>query len=83
MNPSVDDRLASIIRSLTDIILPAVPQQDSGGALAARLKVAKWLVRGVQGGPELFHIPGAIRDGVVTHVGNELQRSHAGRKGAI
>ena len=25
MNPSVDDRLASIIRSLTDIILPALP----------------------------------------------------------
>ena len=27
MNPSVDDRLASIIRSLTDIILPALPRE--------------------------------------------------------
>jgi hypothetical protein len=27
MNPSIDDRLASIIRSLTDIILPALPRE--------------------------------------------------------
>ena len=27
MNPCVDDRLASIIRSLTDIILPALPRE--------------------------------------------------------
>jgi hypothetical protein len=28
MNPSVDDRLASIIRSLSDIILPALPREE-------------------------------------------------------
>jgi hypothetical protein len=29
MNPSVDDRLASIVRALTDIVLPALPE-DAG-----------------------------------------------------
>ena len=27
MNPSVDDRLASIVRSLTDLVLPALPPE--------------------------------------------------------